>query len=102
MAEVRHVGPDLGAVAGHAGLDLGDLLADLLQLLLGGVVLLGGGVEALLVGGELRGDQRRLGLGARQRVGARRTRRAPEDAGKECDDSSGHQSGAAKPPCLLA
>ena len=56
LAEARGVGRDVGLVGGHGRLELCDLLADLLDLLLGRVVLLGGGVEALLVGGELRGD----------------------------------------------
>ena len=102
VAEVGGVGADLGAVAGHPGIDLGDLLADLLHLLLGGVVLLRGGVEALLVGGELRGDQCRLSFGARQGIGTGRTGRASQDTGEQCDDSSGHQNGAARPPFLLA
>ena len=69
----------LGPVLGDGGLDLGDLLADLLQLLLCGVVLLRGGVEALLVRRQLGGDLRCLSLRARQGVGRRRARRDAEN-----------------------
>ena len=64
----------LASSCATVGLDLRDLLADLLHLLFGRVVLLGGGVEALLVGGQLRGDLGRLRLGAGQRVGHGRPR----------------------------
>jgi hypothetical protein len=41
-------------------------------------------------------------LSARQGVGPGRVRRDSENGREGCDDSSGHQSGAAGPPCLLA
>jgi hypothetical protein len=102
LAQGRNVRGDMGQVVGDVRLDLGDLPVDLRHLLLGGVVLLGGGVEPLLVGCELRGDLRSLRLGAGQGVGDGLARRGGEHARQDCDDSSGHQGGAAGPPRLLA
>ena len=98
LAEVGGVGGDLRPVLGDGGLDLRDLLVHLLQLLFSGVVLLSRGVEALLVGGELRGDLRGLGLSARKGVGASGAQRDAEHAGQHGDDSSSHQNGAPRPP----
>ena len=100
-AQAGAVRRDLRLVLGERRGDLGHLPVDLGDALLGGVVALRRHVEALLVGGQLGGDLRGLGAGARQGVGRGGARATPRGRREHCDDSSGQQSGIPPPLVVL-